>query len=284
MAFHTLVGDDVEREISEQRLSQFFRSNARAYFLDAILLGASNPLQSANGRDLLGYDSSKLLPCPSSHELATMSQSNSHSTLYSPQEYVDHFHAAHYLREYYSMEELGGADTAIAKEASCWLARQDREYSTAIDVGCGPVLEYPFIFAPRVAKYDLADYLPANLHNIHLWLERQSGAHNWDPLFRGVLRTQSVEPDEQLTARAEKLRQSVHALRHIDLFQEYPLGEAIQYDLVTSFFCTECVGCNATDWRTLKTKLIDLVAPGGSFFLAVMRGCHRYQVLGKWFP
>lgn len=224
------------------------------------------------------------------HWIMTNKQTNRKTELtsevgpYSSQEYVDNFNPALYLREYYSMEEIGDADTAIATEAGRWLSQTAKTFGTGIDVGCGPVLEYPFVFAPHVQQYDLADYLPANLQNIKLWLTHQPGAHDWSPLFRGILRTQELDPEVHLESRANKLRTAIHKLRHIDLFQASPLGEPVQYDLVTSFFCTECVGCNTTDWRLLKSRLIDLVAPGGSFFFGVMLGCTKYQILGKWFP
>jgi hypothetical protein len=213
-----------------------------------------------------------------------MSKSSSDVGAYSSQEYVDSFDPALYLREYYSMEEIGNADTAIATEAGRWLSQGNRQFKSGIDVGCGPVLEYPFVFAPHVEKYELADYLPANLKNIELWLKEQSGAHDWKPLFRGILRTQGLDPDAWLAKRSDNLRNSIHKLRPIDLFEEVPLGEPLQYDLVTLFFCTECVGCNLQDWKLLKSRLVDLVAPGGSFFFGVMRGCTKYQILGKWFP
>ncbi len=213
-----------------------------------------------------------------------MSKINPDVGAYSSQEYVDSFDPALYLREYYSMEEIGNADTAIATEAGRWLGQMGREFTNGIDVGCGPVLEYPFVFAPYVKKYDLADYLPANLQNIELWLSEHVDAHDWNPLFRGILRTQGLDPDECLISRSEKLRKAINQLRRIDLFEEHPLVQPQQYDLVTSFFCTECVGCNKSDWKKLKTRLIDLVAPGGSFFFGLMRGCTRYQILGKWFP
>lgn len=179
------------------------------------------------------------------------------------------------------MEEIGDADTAIATEAGRWLSQTAKTFGTGIDVGCGPVLEYPFVFAPHVQQYDLADYLPANLQNIKLWQTEQEGAHDWSPLFRGILRTQELDPEVHLENRANKLRTAIHKLRNIDLFQASPLGEPVQYDLVTSFFCTECVGCNTTDWRLLKSRLIDLFAPGGSFFSELCLGAPSIRSWGN---
>lgn len=147
------------------------------------------------------------------------------STGYSSQEYVTHFDPALYLREYYSMHRLEDADTAIAIEANRWLSRR---FLTAIDVGCGPVLIYPFIFAPFVDKYDLADYLPANLNNIQRWIGNYPESHNWAPLFGGVLKAQGLRPETLLLKRSSILRNSINKLRHIDLFCNNPLGQELR--------------------------------------------------------
>lgn len=34
----------------------------------------------------------------------------------------------------------------------------------------------------------------------------------------------------------------------------------------------------------MKTRVLNLVALGGSFFFGIMRACRKYQILGKWFP
>ncbi len=202
---------------------------------------------------------------------------------YNPQEYVDHFDPKRYLDEYYSSEEQGDADIAISSRMSSWLKRKNRIFPSSLDVGCGPVLQYPFSYSAFSERIDLADYLDNNLAEIQKWLSQAPDAHDWDPLFRGVLKQHGIPLDE-LKARKNQFRGRVCKLRHCDLRQDLPLGEAATYDLVTSFFCAECVGLTLDEWKTIKSRILGLVAPGGSVFFAAMRNCASYTILGKWLP
>jgi hypothetical protein len=69
-----------------------------------------------------------------------------------------------------------------------------------------------------------------------------------------------------------------------DLLRPNPLGIAAIYDLVTSFFCAECVTQDRTEWEQVVSRLAGLVAPGGTLFLAAMRATHAYAVCGQWLP
>jgi hypothetical protein len=73
-------------------------------------------------------------------------------------------------------------------------------------------------------------------------------------------------------------------LLHCDLLRDDPLGEPAAYDLVTSFFCAECVTADKAEWQQLIARVLGLVRPGGSVFLATCRDCTRYAVLGRWIP
>jgi hypothetical protein len=199
------------------------------------------------------------------------------------EEYCEKFRPEQYLKEYYSSEDMWNTDMILAKESWTWLSNMQRTFQSGLDVGTGPVLEYPFMFAPYVSRYDLSDYVDSNLIAIDKWVHRHEQAHDWAPIFRGVLRAQDV-PMDQLPNRSEQLRRVVGELRHVDLRQELPVGKAIKYDLVTSFFCTECVDTHPEGWARCKGRLLDLVAPGGAFFSAVVQNCSRYRVLGSWFP
>jgi hypothetical protein len=178
---------------------------------------------------------------------------------------------------------MWATDMILARDSWAWLHSLQRRFATALDVGTGPVLEYPFLFAPFVDRYDLSDYVENNLHAIRRWLDRDSKAHNWNPIFSGVLRSQDQGPD-QLDMRSQMLRSSIQALRTIDLRQSNPLGFQAQYDLVTSFFCTECVDVSIEGWKECKRQLLSLVAPGGAFFSAIVQNCSQYRILGSWFP
>ena len=142
---------------------------------------------------------------------------------YNPQEYVDSFDSRRYLREYYTTDELGDADIAIARRLSGWLKRKNRVYETALEIGSGPVLEYPFSYSSHAKQIDLSDYLPSNLAEIRKWLDKDNSAHDWDPIFRGVLYHHGIPLDE-LESRKSQFRSRVHTLLHCDLRNEHPMG------------------------------------------------------------
>jgi hypothetical protein len=173
-------------------------------------------------------------------------------------EYCEKFSPEQYLKEYYSSDQMWVTDMIIARESWDWLNSLGRRFTSALDVGTGPVLEYPFLFAPFVDRYDLADYVENNLFAIRRWLDRSPNAHDWNPIFRGVLRSLGQSLD-QLEARTQLLRDSIHTLRSIDLRQTEPLGSKAQYDLVTTFFCTECVDTSIEGWSQCNRSRLGLI-------------------------
>ncbi len=203
--------------------------------------------------------------------------------LNSPAEYIEEFDPEEYLAEYYSGVQMLKSDITLAEVSWDWMNKLGRHFETAIDVGTGPVLQYPFLFAPLVSRYDLSDYVGASLQAIQRWLDRDPVAHDWDPIFRGVLNARN-QSAETLQFCSDRLRTVIRKLKHVDLRQTNPLGEEAQYDLVTSFFCTECVDATYDGWATCKRRLLSLVAPGGAFFSAIVQNCERYRILGDWFP
>lgn len=59
---------------------------------------------------------------------------------------------------------------AIVERLSAWLGT-GRTYDSAIDIGCGPTVHHAFPLAPFIREIHLADYLPANLAEVRLWLD-----------------------------------------------------------------------------------------------------------------
>lgn len=197
--------------------------------------------------------------------------------------YASAFDPREYLRQYYSRPQLAADDADLMRTLTSWLRDRGRTFGEAIDVGCGPTLHNTFAVAPYAEQVDLADYVPGNLAEVRHWLDRHPDAHDWDPLFRGVLACAGVGP-EQLAARKELYRSRVRGLLTCDLRRADPLGRPAGYDLVTSFFCAECVAASPAEWREAMARLLGLVRGGGSVFLAAMRNATRYDVLGRWFP
>lgn len=88
---------------------------------------------------------------------------------------------------------------------------------------------------------------------------------------------------EELGSRTAELRRKVTALKHCDLRNDDPLGDGVRYDLVATFYCAECVAPDRAGWAQRMERLLKLVRPGGSVFLAAVRNCDRYAVAGRWF-
>lgn len=196
--------------------------------------------------------------------------------------YCDQFDAKRYLTQYYSRADLSADDRDLFLTFGKWLKQLNKRFPRALDLGCGPTIHNTFAIAPFVDSIELADYLPANLAEVQRWLDASPTAHNWDALFTGVLRCQG-EDVATLERRKREYRDKVCRLRLCDLRQPYPLGEAVTFDLVTSFFCAECISESFDDWRGVMRRLLAHVGRGGAVFLATLRKAKEYSVLGTWF-
>lgn len=198
-------------------------------------------------------------------------------------EYRSSFHPRRYLEEYYATDEIGNEDQAIASRATEWLSKHNHRFESMIDVGSGPVIEYPFLFADRVEHLDFADYLPGNLAEIRKWLTGDTDAFNWDGMLGSMLRHLTGSAGD-LARKKQRLRTVSRDLLHVDLCRPSILDVDRKYDLVTSFHCAECVARDREDWKAMFQKILGLAKPGGSFFFSIMKNAVRYQILGKWFP
>lgn len=198
-------------------------------------------------------------------------------------DYVQHFDPREYLRQYYSLPQLAHDDALLFQHFSKWLKEQNRTFEKVLDVGCGPTIHNTFAIAPYANAIDLADYLPANLAEAKKWLDCHEEAHDWDPLFRGVLECQGV-PATLLEERKALYRSKVRHLKKCDLRMPNPTGDEDTYDLVTTFFCPECVSVDRADWELYLDRILSKVRKGGAVYMAAVCECVRYQVLGTWFP
>ncbi|WP_165226600.1 guanitoxin biosynthesis pre-guanitoxin forming N-methyltransferase GntF [Aquisphaera insulae] len=193
------------------------------------------------------------------------------------------FEPRDYLRQYYSRPQLAADDARLFRSLCDWLRRTGRVFPTALDLGCGPTIHNTFAIAPYALQIDLADYLPANLGEVRKWLNEAPDAHDWDALFRDVLTCEGASTAE-LERRKALYRSRVSALLPCDLRCPNPLGWPARYDLVTSFFCPECVAKDRDEWGMVMSRVLGLVRPGGAVYFAAVGDAHRYAVLGRWFP
>jgi hypothetical protein len=218
--------------------------------------------------------------------------------------YQEAFVPRDYLQQYYSRTSLPADDQQLFRIFSTWLRDRNRFFEHAIDIGCGPTMHNSFALTRFVGRIDLADYLPQNLLEIAKWRDGLTEAHDWKHHFRGVLEC-SGDDANLLRERIEEYRAKLDSLRRCDLCREgiwIPRDESDvldglngkspgmlppNYDLVTSFFCAECITQDTkvkTNWRSIISRIGSLVKDSGALFMAACRDCHRYRVLGEWFP
>ena len=204
-----------------------------------------------------------------------MKSSNSATTGY------DAWSATEYLRQFYTTATLATDDVELLTRLAKWL-RGTAPVQRALEVGCGPVIHHAALVTPYADEIHLADFLPDNLDQIRLWRDNLPGQHNWSALFRHTLELEgaSADPGE----RATGLRRKITQLLHCDLTEPHPLGAPASYDLVTSFFCGECVRSEVAEWEQVVANLAGLVAPGGRLFIAAVRNASFYHVFDRTFP
>jgi hypothetical protein len=198
-------------------------------------------------------------------------------------EYGEFFDPQRYLRQYYSLPQLAVDDAELFRNLGQWLRNTGRTYENVLDIGCGPTIHNSFAIALYANRIELADLLAANLAEVKKWLDGDTQAHDWDALMRGVLECQDEDPC-RLAERQALFRSRVVALRTCDLRAKNPFGNTMRYDLVTSFFCPECITQTKSEWEVVMHRVLDLVEPGGAVFFAALRNCRQYAVLGRWFP
>lgn len=174
-------------------------------------------------------------------------------------------------------------DAVLVRRLASWLRDRDRVHANAIDFGCGPTLHYAFVVAPWADHIDMADYMAANLDQVRMWIDERPGCHDWNPFLAQVLECEGSEAD-RLSDRKLLYRQRVRGLLPCDLRQEIPVsGGDPSYELVTTYFCSECVAATLQEWRDMFGRIIGLVAPGGDMFVACLRRSSRYRVMDRWF-
>lgn len=189
--------------------------------------------------------------------------------------------ATEYLRQYYSGATHSRDETELLTRLANWL-RGSAPVRTALEVGCGPVVHHAALITPYADEIHLADFLPDNLEQIRLWRDDLPGQHDWSALLRHTLELEGDGADAG--ERAAELRRKITQLLHCDLTQSHPLGAPASYDLVTSFFCGECVRSDVAEWEQVVTNLAGLVAPGGRLFIAAVRNASFYHVFDRTFP
>ncbi len=191
-----------------------------------------------------------------------------------------------YLRQYYSKDYIPDDEEAIYQRLIPCLKRKGRRFTRALDFGCGPTVHLLTPLVPWVEEIHAADYLPGNLLEIRKWLAAEADAQNWDLNIKRVLEieTRAEVNGEQLEARKQLLRSKVTTLKHCDVRQVHPLGDASVYDLVLSAYCVDAATDSKQEWRQLMRNLLALCADGGLAVIVTSRKSQHYKVGDKRFP
>jgi hypothetical protein len=190
-----------------------------------------------------------------------------------------------YLAEYYSKVEADERRTiAFFVEAM----RRCTPGTPVLLFGVGPTLHHVFLAAERASEMHLADFLPENLREIERWLASDSDAHDWRPFVRHTLRCEgNWHPQDGAVRRREAItRARITRLLAADLREASPLGGAglPTYPTVISAYCADSATADRGEWRLFMRRLMELVAPGGTFVTAALRRSRGYLVGGRWFP
>lgn len=195
--------------------------------------------------------------------------------------------AADYFRDYYSRQVEPDEQEAIRFQIE-FLRRAGREFSRALEYGCGPTLMRAIAASRYVAALDMADWLDANLRHVRRWASGDPQADDWSRFTEYVLRCEgTAEPRrEDVIARELHTRGVLSELLLTDAREHHPLGPArsASYDLLISGFCLDCLTQSKAVWRRCMGNVFGLLKPGASFVIMALRSCEGYRVGEQWFP
>jgi hypothetical protein len=202
-------------------------------------------------------------------------------------QYLSNWDPKSYLNQFYATSSVPDESRTVLQFIVEQLRLRNIQRGKALEFGCGPTIWCALPLTPHVDQIHLADYLPSNLAEVHRWIQRAPEAHDWNVYLRHLLMLEgNTDPTEQdLHNRAELLRDCVESLSHSDI-NRTPCVETIvsAFDLVTSFYCIECISSDIQQWRLYLQRLSELVSPGGHLILASILGGVEYLVEGRSFP
>jgi hypothetical protein len=177
--------------------------------------------------------------------------------------------ARDYLDYYYGHQSVPDDEAVMFRFLARGLGDIGRHFEAGIELGCGPVLHHAAQVVPWVDRLDMADVQESNLEEIRRWLRGDPDAFDWSVFIggeRGVLDAEDGRGGS-LAEREALMRARIHVMT-CDLREPLPLGEPVQYPLVTSYYCAEWVDPTIVGWETTMRRVSSLVSSGGWLFLA----------------
>ncbi|MDQ6436060.1 guanitoxin biosynthesis pre-guanitoxin forming N-methyltransferase GntF [Mesorhizobium sp. LHD-90] len=189
-----------------------------------------------------------------------------------------------YLADYYSTVDADEKNTiAFFTEA----ARRMPAGEPVLVFGAGPTLHHAFALARRASEIHMGDYLRCNLDEISRWIGGEKSAHDWQAFVRYTLQCEGGENPSRtdVLARERLTRARITALLQVDIRNDRPLaGTQRCYAAVLSAYCVDSATDNLDDWRHYMRRIVELVQPGGTLFVAALGETRSYFVGGKVFP
>lgn len=156
-----------------------------------------------------------------------------------------------------------------------------------IEVGTGPTVYHLLPLAPVLKRVVVADFLPANLEQIRLWVEKSAEAYSWEVWTHVLLGYEGLaQSTAEIQKRENLLRQQITDYWLCDVRLPDPLGpdQRGQWSAVLSCYCADSITANLALWRTFMINILSLVAPGGIFLGGALKQASFYWLDGKRYP
>ena len=136
---------------------------------------------------------------------------------------------------------------------------------TVLDYGSGPTILAAISAATKASEIVLSDYSGKNCKALHQWLDRDTAAFDWSPLFSFVVEELEGKGEKEVEERQEKVRKLVKAVVHCDISHDPPIERGYDklYDVVMSSNVIEAVAHTPNEYVALMSCLGRLVKPGG---------------------
>jgi len=190
-----------------------------------------------------------------------------------------------YLSQYYTTETIAQDERGIFRFTIGFLKKKKVKFDEMIEIGCGPTIHHVLPFVPYARRIYLADYMKSNLREIQKWIRGSSGAHDWTPYLKGVLSMEGKYGTENRNKRILSLKNKIVKLLQCNVLNKRLLSLPNKtFELVTSFYCLECVAHNKKEWQTAMRSISNLVSPKGWIILGAVHNTNGYKVGNDVFP
>ena len=186
------------------------------------------------------------------------------------EDYFDKFDPQIYLQMYYT-DNSDPFRLFLMKELHKFYQSYNSTASKLkiLDIGTGPVIAYTISAAPYASEIILSEYTEANRKALLQWLKNDPKAHNWTPFFRYVVVDLEGNSEEDVTVRAELVRNVIKAVVPCDVNSNPPIPTQYvdQYDIITAFLVLVAACATEKDYVAALVRLHALLRPGGKIVL-----------------